>query len=143
MLLHTIQEVREQIKNWKRGGLTIGLVQTMGALHNGHKSLIEKSVEKCDKTVVSVFVNPIQFGVGEDLESYPRDFAADCKLCEGLGVDLIFNPSPEEMYLDGFHSHVGVDVLSQNLCGKTRPIHFNGVCTVVTKLFNISKINKI
>ncbi|MCR5516334.1 MAG: pantoate--beta-alanine ligase, partial [Lachnospira sp.] len=88
------------------------------------------------------FVNPIQFGVGEDLESYPRDFEADCQLCRDLGVDLIFNPSPEEMYLDGFHTHVGVDVLSKGLCGKTRPIHFNGVCTVVSKLFNIAEADR-
>jgi pantoate--beta-alanine ligase len=142
IITKTVKEVKEHVREWKKQGLSIGLVPTMGYLHEGHASLIKKAREDNDIVIVSDFVNPIQFGVGEDLESYPRDFAADCKLCEGLGVDLIFNPSPEEMYLDGFHSHVGVDVLSQNLCGKTRPIHFNGVCTVVTKLFNISEANR-
>lgn len=142
IITKTVKEVKEHVREWKKQGLSIGLVPTMGYLHEGHASLIKKAREDNDIVIVSDFVNPIQFGVGEDLESYPRDFAADCKLCESLGVDLIFNPSPEEMYLDGFHSHVGVDVLSENLCGKTRPIHFNGVCTVVTKLFNISEANR-
>ncbi|SDM48351.1 pantoate--beta-alanine ligase [Lachnospira pectinoschiza] len=138
----TVEEVKRFVKPWKKEGLSIGLVPTMGFLHEGHASLIKRAREENDIVIVSDFVNPIQFGVGEDLESYPRDFEADCQLCRDLGVDLIFNPSPEEMYLDGFHTHVGVDVLSKGLCGKTRPIHFNGVCTVVSKLFNIAEADR-
>lgn len=138
----TIKEVKENVREWKKQGLTIGLVPTMGYLHEGHASLIKRARQECDKVVVSDFVNPIQFGPKEDLATYPRDFEADCKLCEGLGTDLIFHPEPSEMYFDGFHSYVGVDVLSTELCGKSRPIHFNGVCTVVSKLFNITEADK-
>ncbi len=138
----TIKEVKENVREWKKQGLTIGLVPTMGYLHEGHASLIKRARGECDKVIVSDFVNPIQFGPKEDLATYPRDFDADCKLCEGLGADLIFHPEPSEMYLDGFHSYVGVDTLSTELCGKSRPIHFNGVCTVVSKLFNISEADK-
>ena len=109
----------------------------MGYLHEGHQSLIKKSVEQNDRTVVSVFVNPIQFGPNEDLESYPRDLEADAKLCESTGADIIFNPEPEEMYADGFVSFINMTGLPNALCGLTRPIHFKGVCTVVGKLFNI------
>ena len=101
MLLHKIDEVRAQVRAWKKQGLTVGLVPTMGALHNGHKSLIEKSVAKCDKTVVSVFVNPIQFCPGEDLDKYPRTLEQDEKLCSEAGVDIVFAPSPAEMYGEG------------------------------------------
>lgn len=144
MLIHTIKELREQVKEWKKQGLTVGLVPTMGALHNGHLSLIKKSVEKCDKTVVSVFVNPIQFCPGEDLDKYPRTLEADGKLCENAGVDIVFAPSPKEMYGEG---HIlSNDFLTyvippffyvDKLCGKSRTGHFDGVCTVVNKLFNI------
>ena len=144
MILHTIAEVREQIKNWKKEGLTIGLVPTMGALHAGHKSLIEKSVEQCDRTVVSVFVNPIQFCPGEDLDKYPRTLDADNKLCEQVGADIVFAPSPKEMYGEGhilsndFLTYVIPPYFYVNkLCGKSRVGHFDGVCTVVNKLFNI------
>ena len=137
-----IDEVKANVREWKKAGLTIGLVPTMGYLHEGHASLIERARRECDKVIVSDFVNPIQFGPKEDLATYPRDFEADCKLCEGLGADLIFHPEPEEMYLDGFHSYVGVGTLSTELCGKSRPIHFNGVCTVVSKLFNITEADK-
>ncbi|MBQ6462696.1 MAG: pantoate--beta-alanine ligase [Pseudobutyrivibrio sp.] len=137
-----IDEVKANVREWKKAGLTIGLVPTMGYLHEGHASLIERARRECDKVIVSDFVNPIQFGPKEDLATYPRDFEADCKLCEVLGADLIFHPEPEEMYLDGFHSYVGVDTLSTELCGKSRPIHFNGVCTVVSKLFNITEADK-
>ena len=144
MLIHTIKELREQVKEWKKQGLTVGLVPTMGALHNGHLSLIKKSVEKCDKTVVSVFVNPIQFCTGEDLDKYPRTLEADEKLCKDAGVDIVFAPSPKEMYGEG---HIlSNDFLTyvippffyvDKLCGKSRTGHFDGVCTVVNKLFNI------
>ena len=144
MLIHTIKHVREQIKKWKKEGLTIGLVPTMGALHAGHKSLIEKSVEKCDRTVVSVFVNPIQFCPGEDLEKYPRTLDADKKLCDEIGADIVFAPSPKEMYGEGhilsndFLTYVIPPYFYVNkLCGKSRVGHFDGVCTVVNKLFNI------
>lgn len=144
MLIHTIKDVREQIKKWKKEGLTIGLVPTMGALHAGHKSLIEKSVEKCDRTVVSVFVNPIQFCPGEDLDKYPRTLDADNKLCDEIGADIVFAPSPKEMYGEGhilsndFLTYVIPPYFYVNkLCGKSRVGHFDGVCTVVNKLFNI------
>lgn len=132
----TVEETRKQIKQWKKEGKTIGLVPTMGFLHEGHASLIRKCREQNDIVVVSDFVNPTQFGPNEDLEAYPRDFERDSKLCESLGADLIFAPSPEDMYHDP-HAFVNIDTLSETLCGKTRPIHFKGVCTVVTKLFHI------
>ncbi|MFR5814646.1 pantoate--beta-alanine ligase [Hominisplanchenecus sp.] len=132
----TVEETRKQIKQWKKEGKTIGLVPTMGFLHEGHASLIRKCREQNDIVVVSDFVNPTQFGPNEDLEAYPRDFERDSKLCESLGADLIFAPSPEDMYHDP-HTFVSIDTLSETLCGKTRPIHFKGVCTVVTKLFHI------
>ena len=132
----TVEETRKQIKQWKKEGKTIGLVPTMGFLHEGHASLIRKCREQNDIVVVSDFVNPTQFGPNEDLEAYPRDFERDSKLCESLGADLIFAPSPEDMYHDP-HAFVSIDTLSETLCGKTRPIHFKGVCTVVTKLFHI------
>ncbi len=136
-VVHTIQEVREQVSEWKKEGLSIGLVPTMGYLHEGHQSLIKKSVEENSRTVVSIFVNPMQFAPTEDLESYPRDLNADAKLCNGTGADLIFNPEPEEMYKNGFCSFVDMTGPTKELCGKSRPIHFRGVCTVVNKLFNI------
>ena len=132
----TVEETRKQIKQWKKEGKTIGLVPTMGFLHEGHASLIKRCREENDIVVVSDFVNPTQFGPNEDLEAYPRDFERDSKLCESLGADLIFAPSPEDMYHDP-HAFVSIDTLSETLCGKTRPIHFKGVCTVVTKLFHI------
>lgn len=132
----TIKTTREQIREWKKAGYSIGLVPTMGFLHEGHASLIRKCREENDKVVVSVFVNPTQFGPNEDLEDYPRDFERDCALCESIGADLIFHPEPEEMYQDAC-AYVSINTLSDTLCGKTRPIHFKGVCTVVSKLFNI------
>lgn len=132
----TIKATRDQIREWKKAGYSIGLVPTMGFLHEGHASLIKKCREENDKVVVSVFVNPTQFGPNEDLEDYPRDFERDCALCESIGADLIFHPEPEEMYQDAC-AYVSINTLSDTLCGKTRPIHFKGVCTVVSKLFNI------
>lgn len=136
-IIKTADEVRKIVKEWKRQGLSVGLVPTMGYLHEGHASLIDASVKDNDRTVVSDFVNPIQFAPNEDLASYPRDINHDSKLCEEHGADIIFNPEPEEMYDDMFCTHVDMDVLTQELCGLSRPIHFRGVCTVVTKLFNI------
>ena len=136
-IAETIKEVREQVKEWKKQGLSVGLVPTMGYLHEGHKSLIDRAVAENDKVVVSVFVNPMQFGPTEDLESYPRDMDRDAALCEDAGADLIFHPEPSEMYEDDFSSFVDMNTLTGGLCGKTRPIHFRGVCTVVAKLFNI------
>lgn len=136
-IVHTIEEVRTQVKEWRKNGESVGLVPTMGYLHEGHQSLIKKSVEQNDKTVVSVFVNPMQFAPTEDLDSYPRDLNADAELCTETGADLIFNPEPEEMYKNGFCSFVDMIGPTAELCGKSRPIHFRGVCTVVSKLFNI------
>lgn len=132
-----ISEVRSQVKEWKREGLTVGFVPTMGYLHEGHGSLMKRARSECDKVVASIFVNPMQFGANEDLDSYPRDLEADAKLCESIGVDLIFHPEVEEMYAEGFCSFVDMNGLTKELCGKSRPIHFRGVCTVVNKLFNI------
>lgn len=133
----TIKEVRELVKEWKKNGETVGFVPTMGYLHEGHGSLITKARENNDKVVVSIFVNPMQFGPTEDLDSYPRDLEKDSKFCESLGADLIFHPEPEEMYHEDFSSYVDMSVLTEELCGLSRPVHFRGVCTVVTKLFNI------
>lgn len=132
----TVEETRKLVKAWKQEGKSIGLVPTMGFLHEGHASLIRRCREENDIVVVSDFVNPTQFGPNEDLEAYPRDFKRDSELCESLGADLIFHPEPEEMYHDP-HAFVSIDLLSETLCGKTRPIHFKGVCTVVSKLFHI------
>ena len=136
-IVHTIKEVREAISAWRREGLSIGFVPTMGYLHEGHQSLIQRAVEENDRVVVSIFVNPMQFGPNEDLESYPRDLEKDSLLCEETGAALIFNPQPEEMYTGDFCSFVDMTGLTKGLCGKSRPIHFRGVCTVVNKLFNI------
>ena len=133
----TIKEVRNLVKEWKKNGESVGFVPTMGYLHEGHGSLITKARENNDKVVVSIFVNPLQFGPSEDLESYPRDLEKDSKFCESLGADLIFHPEPEEMYHDDFSSYVDVSVLTEELCGLSRPVHFRGVCTVVSKLFHI------
>lgn len=136
-IIKTIEELRPIIKGWKREGLTVGLVPTMGYLHDGHKSLIVKAVSENDRVVVSDFVNPTQFGANEDLASYPRDIERDAALCEAAGADIIFHPEPEEMYFPDKCTFVDMDKLTKGLCGKTRPVHFSGVCTVVSKLFNI------
>ncbi len=142
MLVHTIKELREKRAEWK--GLKVGLVPTMGALHEGHLSLIKKAKETCDKVVVSVFVNPIQFGPSEDFDKYPRTLDKDMELCNSVGVDAVFAPTPAEMYGGG--RKLSNDTLTyvcppffyvNKLCGKTRTGHFDGVCTVVLKLFNI------
>ena len=136
-IVNTVAEVRKIVKDWRKHGLTVGFVATMGYLHEGHKSLIEKSVLENDRTVVSIFVNPMQFGPNEDLDSYPRDLKRDASLCKITGADLIFNPEVSEIYADNFCSSVDVDNISKGLCGRSRPVHFKGVCTIVNKLFNI------
>lgn len=136
-IVGTVKEVREQVKEWKKQGLSVGFVPTMGYLHEGHKSLMDAARKGNDKVVVSIFVNPMQFGPTEDLATYPRDLDHDAALCESTGVDLIFHPEAEEMYEKDFCSFVDMTGLTEGLCGKTRPIHFRGVCTVVNKLFNI------
>ncbi len=134
----TIAEVRAQVAAWKKEGLTVGLVPTMGYLHEGHASLVDTAVSQCDRVVASVFVNPTQFGPNEDLEDYPRDFDRDKALLEAHGCHLVFHPSVEEMYPAGAATYVEIlSDMPKQLCGKSRPIHFRGVCTVVAKLFNI------
>ena len=136
-VVKTVKEVREIVSAWRKEGLTVGLVPTMGYLHEGHQSLIIKSAEQNDRTVVSVFVNPIQFGPNEDLEAYPRDLDRDIQKVEEAGGDLIFNPEPAEMYPGHFTSFIDTTETTELLCGAVRPVHFRGVCTVVGKLFNI------
>ena len=137
-IVKTIKEVRAEVSGWKRQGLSVGLVPTMGFLHEGHRSLIERAVAENDRVVVSDFVNPTQFGEGEDLEAYPRDIDRDAVLCSDAGAALIFNPEVSEMYADGACTMVDMQgEMTTGLCGRTRPIHFRGVCTVVSKLFNI------
>ena len=141
-IIKNIEDLSFEIKKLQG---TTGLVPTMGALHNGHKSLIEKSVLQNNNTIVSIFVNPIQFGANEDLDKYPRTFEADCKLCEEAGVTIVFAPTPEVMYSSSKDNltlicppYSAVD----KLCAKSRPGHFDGVCSVVAKLFNLTKANK-
>ena len=135
----TVAGVKAQVREWKKEGLSVGFVPTMGYLHEGHKSLIDRAVQENDRVVVSVFVNPIQFGPTEDLESYPRDLNADSILCEKAGAALVFAPEVSEMYADNFTTFVDTSGVTEELCGKSRPIHFRGVQTVVLKLFNIVK----
>lgn len=133
----SVQETREVIGNWKKRGFSVGLVPTMGYLHPGHISLIERARKENDMVVVSIFVNPIQFGPNEDLDKYPRDMAHDREVCEKAGAELIFAPEPSEMYPSENLVFVDIKELGNGLCGAKRPGHFRGVCTVVSKLFNI------
>lgn len=141
-VVHTIQEVKERIQLWKRNGEQIGFVPTMGYLHEGHESLIQAAKRENDHVVVSIFVNPMQFGPKEDLQSYPRDLEKDTILCQKNGVDLIFHPTPEEMYGASFSTYVDMTGLTEGLCGKSRPVHFRGVQTVVLKLFHIVEADR-
>lgn len=136
-VVEKVNDIRATVKEWKAKGLKVGFVPTMGYLHEGHESLIRKASEENDRVVVSIFVNPIQFGPKEDLSTYPRDLARDSKVCERAGADIIFHPENEEMYFEDFSTFVDMNGLTAGLCGKSRPTHFRGVCTVVTKLFNI------
>ena len=136
-VIETIEAVREKVKAARKKGKKIGLVPTMGAFHRGHISLIERAVKDCDFVVVSIFINPTQFGHGEDFEKYPRDFDADIEACRKAGVDLVFAPSTEQMYAAENLTWVNVEKLTDTLCGQFRPGHFRGVTTVCAKLFNI------
>ncbi len=138
----TVEQAKHVIREWKAEGLTVGLVPTMGYLHEGHESLIKRAVAECDRVMVSVFLNPIQFAPNEDLATYPRDFDADVKLIEGAGADLVFHPEPSELYAPDACTFVNVEGITSELCGKTRPTHFRGVCTVVSKLMNISQADR-
>jgi pantoate--beta-alanine ligase len=135
--VHTIAEVRQAVREVRALGATVGMVPTMGALHEGHLSLIRTARAECDAVVVSIFVNPTQFGPNEDLAKYPRTLARDTELSQAAGADLIFCPADGEMYPPGFSTWVEVEGLTAGLCGRSRPGHFRGVCTVVTKLLNI------
>lgn len=138
-IFHTIAEIREFVRQARAGGHAIGFVPTMGCLHEGHLELMRRAREHCDTVIVSIFVNPTQFGPKEDFARYPRDLERDAHMAEGVGVDAIFNPSVEEMYPAGCCTYVDVERLTDKLCGLSRPSHFRGVATVVTKLFNIVK----
>lgn len=141
-IVETIKELKEIIKSNKKAGKTIGFVPTMGYLHQGHLSLIQTAKKENDYVVVSIFVNPTQFGVGEDLEAYPRDLDRDASLSETAGADIIFHPSVGEMYPERYLTYVEVEEITSVLCGISRPTHFKGVTTVVNKLFNIVEPDK-
>ncbi|MDO4540052.1 MAG: pantoate--beta-alanine ligase [Syntrophomonadaceae bacterium] len=137
-VINSVKEMQQWSQEQRRSGNRLGLVPTMGFLHQGHLSLVRLARADCDKVIVSIFVNPMQFGPNEDLEDYPRDLKRDLTLLEAEGVDAVFNPEPAEMYPDGFSSAVTIEgEIAQKLCGSSRPGHFRGVTTVVCKLFNI------
>lgn len=142
-VLRTIKEIKEYAKAQKQAGKIIGLVPTMGALHEGHLTLMRAAREKCDIVIASVFVNPVQFGPNEDYDAYPRRFEEDCKKLEIVPVDAVFHPEPAEMYPDGYATYVNVEgEITHKLCGAQRPGHFRGVATVVTKLMNLSRADE-
>lgn len=142
-VLRTIKEIKEYAKTQKQAGKIIGLVPTMGALHEGHLTLMRAAREKCDIVIASVFVNPVQFGPNEDYDAYPRRFEEDCKKLETVPVDAVFHPEPAEMYPDGYATYVNVEgEITHKLCGAQRPGHFRGVATVVTKLMNLSRADE-
>lgn len=143
IIAETIKETRAQVKEWHRQGLTVGLVPTMGALHEGHASLVDAAAKGCDRVVASIFVNPTQFAANEDLDKYPRDFERDCRILEEHGCHMVFHPEVTEMYPDGFCAAVDIESeMTKQLCGRSRATHFKGVCTVVSKLFNITGADK-
>ena len=141
-IITTVAEMKARVAAWKAEGLTIGLTPTMGALHEGHMSLMEAARSACDRVVTSVFVNPLQFGPDEDYDNYPRDLERDAGIAESKGVDVVFHPSVEEMYPENYNTYVVMETLTDTLCGASRPGHFRGVCTVVNKLFNIVQPDK-
>lgn len=136
-LIKTVAEMKELGWKWRLEGKKVGLVPTMGFLHEGHLSLAKAAVADNDITVMSVFVNPIQFGVNEDLDTYPRDLAGDMAKAESVGVDYIFSPEPVDMYPKGFATKMDIDGVTETLCGASRPGHFQGVAVVVSKLFHL------
>lgn len=136
-VISTVKEMQEQVSQWKSAQYSVGLVPTMGFFHKGHLSLMKTARDTCDKVVTSLFVNPMQFGENEDLDSYPRDQERDCALAQQEGVDVLFVPGSEDIYPKHFQTKISVTKLSQGLCGADRPGHFDGVATVVAKLFNI------
>lgn len=142
LVKNSIKDIRDIVRVWKNEGLSIGFVPTMGYLHEGHCSLIKEARKNNDKVIVSIFINPIQFGPKEDLSKYPRDLERDCTLCNEFGADLVFNPTDSEMYCHDFSTFVDMTEVTEELCGKSRPTHFRGVCTVVSKLFNIVKCDR-
>ncbi|MGZ4032557.1 MAG: pantoate--beta-alanine ligase [Tumebacillaceae bacterium] len=143
IIFHTIAEIREFVRQKRSEGLTVGFVPTMGYLHDGHLSLLRAAKEQCDIAVMSIFVNPLQFGPNEDFAKYPRDLARDSELAKSAGLDALFAPSVEEMYPHGRSlTTVSVEEVTTGLCGASRPGHFTGVSTVVTKLFNIVQPDK-
>ncbi|NQS76528.1 MAG: pantoate--beta-alanine ligase [Peptococcaceae bacterium] len=136
-IFHTIPAVRDFVRQARAKGQVVGLVPTMGYLHEGHLELMRQAKKQCDIVVISIFVNPTQFGPEEDLATYPRDLNRDAAMAEGVGVDAIFNPGAEEIYPPGYSTYINVERLTEKLCGAARPGHFRGVATVVAKLFNI------
>ncbi|WP_296902697.1 pantoate--beta-alanine ligase [uncultured Megasphaera sp.] len=142
-IFRTVKEMQDFASEQKKAGKVIGLVPTMGALHEGHLTLMRTAKAKCDVVIASVFVNPTQFGPNEDYDAYPRRFDEDCKKLESVGVDAVFHPEPSEMYPEGYCTYVNVDGdITHKLCGAQRPIHFRGVATVVTKLMNITRADE-
>lgn len=141
-IIRSVDHMQSRIKTLKAEHKSVGFVPTMGYLHSGHKSLIDKARNENEFVVVSIFVNPTQFGPNEDLDKYPRNESGDFELCDKAGCDIVFIPTPEDMYRNNYNTYVDVFGLTEGLCGASRPIHFRGVCTVVLKLFNIIKPDK-
>ncbi|SMC24261.1 pantothenate synthetase [Desulfacinum hydrothermale DSM 13146] len=138
-VIDTLAEMQQQADQWRREGLRIGFVPTMGYFHEGHLALMRHARTLADKTVISIFVNPTQFGPNEDFEAYPRDMDRDLELARGVGVDVVFAPTVDQMYPPGFQTYVQVEEVTRPLCGRSRPGHFRGVATVVAKLFQVVK----
>ncbi len=141
-VLKSTTELKSYVREVQEAGKSIGLVPTMGYLHEGHLSLMKKAREENDIVIVSDFVNPIQFGPNEDYDAYPRDLERDAELAKSVGVDIVFAPSVEEMYPSHFSTFVEVEGLTEHLCGAQRPGHFRGVCTVVMKLFHLTRVDR-
>jgi pantoate--beta-alanine ligase len=141
-IANTVKRAKEIVKNARKSNKKIGLVPTMGYLHEGHLSLVKQSKEHTDFTVVSIFVNPAQFGPNEDFDRYPRDFKRDEALLKEFGVDMVFYPTVDEMYPPSYSTYVNVEKITERLCGASRPGHFRGVATVVCKLFHIIEPDK-
>ncbi|KUO73115.1 MAG: pantoate--beta-alanine ligase [Clostridia bacterium BRH_c25] len=139
----TVREIREIVTEERRAGKNVGFVPTMGYFHEGHLSLIKRAKSENEFVIVSIFVNPTQFGIGEDYEAYPRDLEKDSKLAESAGANVIFHPSVQEIYPQGYKTFVEVEGITSRLCGTSRPGHFRGVTTVVMKLFNIVKPDRV